>query len=594
MKWFTTILCLLFCVTLTAQTGTRFTDNLEFATITVNGSANPALDAGEQLTFSVTVRNIGNTPFENCLLTITTTDPYVTFSDSTEIFDYIAPGNQYALNNCAAGQISPDIPDGHVITFAFLITNNIESALAYRSYRVQACSLAVVDYDIYDNGNYNSLINVGETDTLRFTLHNEDNRELQNLRFTLESNEPGIQVVSAPMLKDSLWGDETFYFDAIVTATSPFVDGTTFDVSVNVSKQNEQGTYTASIGSYIVSIIGVNNCEAFTNGVMPATMYGEGTQVGWFIDSTNAYSGLYSIRSGIITHYDSSTVHLPVSINLNSSISFAYKTSSETNYDWLNFYIDGVLKARWSGANDWTEVSYPILTGNHILTWCYIKDKSVNTGSDCVWIDNICLSNYNNGFPSLAVTPDSIGITLEDGDEALFERTLHLVNESNTYVLFDSELYDELHNPVGWVDIATPNGSVSANQQRDITLNFNMNGFYSGHYKALLWIQIPELDTAIRIPIVLDNRVSVEDRGHSEALPITLYPNPTTGCVRVQLEGTAMERIVVMDAVGRIQQRIPVGGPDCQVDLSGLPRGLYLLQITTEHGSRSVVKVVKE
>ena len=141
----------LFCTEASwAQSSTRFTENLEFVLITANGSATPALEAGGELVFSVTVRNNGTAPFQNCELHVTTIDPYVTFHDSTESFDYIAPGNQYALNNCASCQISPNIPDGHVITFAFLITNDIESAIAYRSYRVQACSLSVVGYEIRD------------------------------------------------------------------------------------------------------------------------------------------------------------------------------------------------------------------------------------------------------------------------------------------------------------------------------------------------------------------------------------------------------------------------------------------------------------
>ena len=580
----------LFCTKASwAQLGGRFTDNLEFVLITANGSASPSLDAGGELVFSVTVRNRGTAPFQNCELHVTTIDPYVTFLDSTETFDYIAPGNQYALNDCAACQISPNIPDGHVITFAFLITNDLESAIAYRSYRVQACSLSVVGYEIRDNGNYNSLVNAGETDTLLFTLHNDDNRELQNLVFSLECNQPGIQVVSAPMTKDSLWGDETFPFRAVIQAGSTFADGTTFDVRIQVTRQGGQ----VPIGSYIVPIVGVTNCETFANGTVPATMYGD-TTVFWFIDSTTSYNGLYSLRSGSISHNDTSAVHMTLTVNHSNHVSFAFKTSTENNYDWLYFFIDGVQKGRWSGARDWSEISFPITPGTHTLSWRYTKDYSVNSGSDCVWIDDICLSNYNDGYPTLAITPDSIGVTLNDGGSSVFNRTLHFVNESDYYLVFNTELLDEQHNPVGWVEIATPNGSVNAHQSRDITLNFNINGYFSGNYKALLKVTIPELDTVYRIPIVLDNRVSVEEYLTGIEQGVTVFPNPTTGILRIHHEEQAIRLVEVTDLLGRIQKSTICGSNDCTIDLTDLPKGLYLLHFTMDNGRRSTRKIVKQ
>ncbi|WP_103068590.1 C10 family peptidase [Aquimarina sediminis] len=70
-------------------------------------------------------------------------------------------------------------------------------------------------------------------------------------------------------------------------------------------------------------------------------------------------------------------------------IKFDYKVSSERNYDFLIFKIDGEEKNRWSGDIDWNEVSYTVNAGDHVLTWIYKKDYSVSSGSDCVWLDNI-------------------------------------------------------------------------------------------------------------------------------------------------------------------------------------------------------------
>ena len=586
----------LFCSKVSlAQSGMLYTDDLVFGDILVNGSANPTLHSGDSVTFTVTVRNAGASPFQNCQLTVTTLDPYVTLLDSTEYFDYIAPGNEYTLHECATCVLNPNIPDGHFITFSFLITNNTESALIYRSYRIQGCLLSVVEYSVIDNGNHDGLVNLAETDTLLFTLRNVESRALYNLDFSLTTTEPGIQVISSPMAKDTLLGEETFLFAAVVNATSPFVDGTTFDVSINVASTNGQGGSTP-IGSYVVSIVGIANCENFSDGIYPLKMYGDTAWTDWRIDSLDAHSGQYSLCSGAITHNDTSVVHLPVTINFNSYITFAYKTSSENNYDWLYFFIDGVQKGRWSGTHDWTEISYAVQPGNHILTWKYTKDYSVSSGSDCVWIDDICLSNYNDGYPSLAVTPDSIDIVFAENDAPVFERSLHFFNESDIYLLFENELHDAQHQPVAWVNVVPTNGSLNAHQQRDITLRFNTTGYYSGDYAAALFVHVCDMDTVIRIPIVLHNHVAVEDRGPvgEEALPVTYFPNPTTGLVKVSHETNAFRQVLVTDIYGRMLQVLPCKGLECQVDLSGLPRGLYLLNLTFENGNKTSVKVVKE
>jgi hypothetical protein len=72
-------------------------------------------------------------------------------------------------------------------------------------------------------------------------------------------------------------------------------------------------------------------------------------------------------------------------------LSFALKTSTEADYDFLTFWIDNVEVGSWSGENDWTEVSYVLAAGSHNLRWRYEKDFIVTAGMDACWIDNILL-----------------------------------------------------------------------------------------------------------------------------------------------------------------------------------------------------------
>jgi len=72
------------------------------------------------------------------------------------------------------------------------------------------------------------------------------------------------------------------------------------------------------------------------------------------------------------------------------TVKFYWKVSSEEDFDFLEFYIDGSLRSRISGSVDWEQRTYMISTpGSHTLEWRYVKDKSNDSGSDCGWMDKV-------------------------------------------------------------------------------------------------------------------------------------------------------------------------------------------------------------
>ena len=78
-----------------------------------------------------------------------------------------------------------------------------------------------------------------------------------------------------------------------------------------------------------------------------------------------------------------------------TGISFALSVSSERNYDWLRFYVDGVQQERWSGVVAWTTADIALsLSGGtaYEFKWAYTKDVSVDSGADAAWVDDISLT----------------------------------------------------------------------------------------------------------------------------------------------------------------------------------------------------------
>ncbi|MFT4927783.1 MAG: YD repeat-containing protein [Phenylobacterium sp.] len=110
----------------------------------------------------------------------------------------------------------------------------------------------------------------------------------------------------------------------------------------------------------------------------------------WQFDNTQAWQGLYSLRSGVISDSQSSTLSITIN-STGEAVSFAFKVSSEEDYDFFSFYIDGVMQQQWSGEHPFALIEFPLAAGQHQLKWVYEKDDSASEGADTVWIDNLYL-----------------------------------------------------------------------------------------------------------------------------------------------------------------------------------------------------------
>ncbi|MBK6346613.1 MAG: carboxypeptidase regulatory-like domain-containing protein [Bacteroidales bacterium] len=125
----------------------------------------------------------------------------------------------------------------------------------------------------------------------------------------------------------------------------------------------------------------------------------------WTISTESPYDGLYCSKSGAIGNSQNSDMSIELFLTSGGNVSFFRKVSSESGYDYLTFYIDGVQQGQWSGTVAWGEVSYTVAAGLHTFKWSYSKDVGVIGGSDCAWIDYII-------FPPVAPIPDPANIVV--------------------------------------------------------------------------------------------------------------------------------------------------------------------------------------
>lgn len=129
--------------------------------------------------------------------------------------------------------------------------------------------------------------------------------------------------------------------------------------------------------------------EAAVLPALPAELVTGSDDADWFSSAAVVQEGLQSAESGDINNNELSSMALILDYSGDGTISFWVNTSTETNFDFLRFYVDGAEQGTWSGLTDWTQVTFPVLAGTHTLTWEYDKDGSVSSNADTVWVDAI-------------------------------------------------------------------------------------------------------------------------------------------------------------------------------------------------------------
>ena len=114
----------------------------------------------------------------------------------------------------------------------------------------------------------------------------------------------------------------------------------------------------------------------------------------WTATSGESFEGDFALQAEQIA--DNEVASIETNYNFIQTeanfISFAAKVSSESGYDFFQFYIDDELMLSVSGERDWGTFYFPVSPGSHKLTWAYEKDFSVASGADTAWLDGVVTS----------------------------------------------------------------------------------------------------------------------------------------------------------------------------------------------------------
>jgi uncharacterized delta-60 repeat protein len=87
---------------------------------------------------------------------------------------------------------------------------------------------------------------------------------------------------------------------------------------------------------------------------------------------------------------DNASAILSAPVSTSGWIQFWWRVSSETNFDYLQFWIDDRPYAALSGESGWQHFVAEVHAGQRVM-WMYVKDGSGSEGADCGWVDEVSL-----------------------------------------------------------------------------------------------------------------------------------------------------------------------------------------------------------
>jgi hypothetical protein len=205
-----------------------------------------------------------------------------------------------------------------------------------------------------------------------------------------------------------------------------------------------------------------------------------GGNADWIYQTTTSYNDGDAAKSGAISHNQESWMQTMVSGD--GTLSFYWMVSSEINYDYLEFYIDGVRQNRISGTVNWQQKTYTISgAGSHTLLWRYIKDPAVSFGNDSGWVDWV---QWNPSSPpppskSLADALDTTLVIDTGGDADWIYQTTTSYNDGDA-----AKSGTISHNQESWMQTTVSGpGTLSFYWMASSEINYDFLEFYIDNVK---------------------------------------------------------------------------------------------------------------
>ena len=224
------------------------------------GNGDGLMDYGESILLSLAVKNVGITQATNVVVTLSTTDPYITFTDNTEPYGAIDPDQIVEVTDGFAFDVANDIPDGHYVLVEVEASGDGDD-IWNSSFSIEghAPLLELGEITISDpTGNNNGKIDPGETVDLIIDIENSGSSEAFNILGELSATDPYLTVNTSQVTYGDLTGggtaNGTFSVTAAGNTPAGHIVDFTFDITADLGITGS-GTFNVVVGQIPVLIL---------------------------------------------------------------------------------------------------------------------------------------------------------------------------------------------------------------------------------------------------------------------------------------------------------------------------------------------------
>ncbi|MFZ4521749.1 MAG: T9SS type A sorting domain-containing protein [Bacteroidales bacterium] len=615
---------------------------------TVSGTGNVTMNNGDSLHLSIKLKNIGDQMAAGVNAVVSTTSPYILVTDSTANYGDIGAGLVKPVPDGFTFRVSDTIPDNLMVRFNVRAYNADSSWYSHFSVESHAPSLKIGGMTIIDTltGNGNGRMDPGETVKVVVPTANTGDFSCQSAYGLLTTSSPFLSLTTDSVYLDNIPPhlSKNAVFNVVVNPETPIGSGADL-------------TYTAHSGQYKVQrkfrqMIGMVVEDWETNSFTKFPWQPGGAKP-WTTTAFYRYEGLYSVQSGAISDYQNSQMLLSYASAADDSISFYFRTSSEQDYDFLMFTIDGVLQDQWSGDTPWTRASFAVPAGQHVFKWIYLKDLAYSFGLDRAWVDFIALpppvlpnvdpgaddticAGLNVALDAVAQNYDSLkwttaGDGVFENDSMLLTTyipgTADLVSGNVTLRLTGFSPYGSYGQDKHIRINPRPAASISVSPQDTVCAGqFIVLTADSSGVSAWKWTpgnfttREASYDTAncggigrhlVRLDV--SNKFQCNNRDsvfvtfknctgivENESSGIHIFPNPSSGIFILDMETPRPGplKIVVTSATNEVvymkQDETILQHRSNKINLNFLPDGVYLLSLTTTQGTTAHKLIIRK
>lgn len=227
------------------------------------GNNNQQLDYGETAFLNLGMENAGTEDALNASITISTTDPYTTIIDASDVYPLIPAGQIISCTDGFNISVASDVPEGHLITFNYVAT--VDTNVWDGEFTVSAHSVLLMYNGLTINdetGNSNGRVDPGETAILNLKVLNAGTAPAYDVLGILSSVDPYILINVDTVNYGTIVGYEILTAQFTITALPTTPMGYRANLEFNVEANSDftaVGEPSFTVGQFPALIIDLDH-----------------------------------------------------------------------------------------------------------------------------------------------------------------------------------------------------------------------------------------------------------------------------------------------------------------------------------------------